>query len=271
MPIHINAQRQPEGPDIYVGFSGGINFTQPVVLNEFNLISSMTGEEGNFFTKDYDILFKNSGTQFHFTFWYPLTEEFHAGLNPGLATYKYSYTTEAFWNDPFSPESEINLTYRHKHKLRYIELPLTLRYVFRFEHISPYIQAGGLYSSLIAADKHVAAELMQNTASGELPINSQGNGGDVYNSYIRSRLALFGGAGAAFDLKSVVLTLDMNYYIGLNNIINESARFSDASFSGTNYDLQDDLKLNHLIFNLAILFPINQITNRGSLDCIYFK
>ena len=267
----VSAQlNKKKGPDIYIGFSGGINFTQAKPLNQFGILNSLTETENDFFTKDYKPLLFNLGNQFNFMFWYPVKEVLHLGISPGMATYNYTYVTTTSWNDEANNDVT-RLTNTHHQKLRYLEIPITVRYLIRFHSMSPYLQVGGSYGRLYAAQKQSSGDLVLETTSGEFPINTQSNSGDVQDAYIGTKLTLFGGVGVAMDLKYVVLTLDANYHHGLNNVVNESNRYSDNTFSGATYDVQDDIKLKHVVINLGLLFPINQIKKRGALDCIYFN
>ncbi|NJK85834.1 MAG: hypothetical protein HC906_07575 [Bacteroidales bacterium] len=85
------------GPNIYVGFSGGINFTQPIVKKSFDIIQPLTIPEQPGKFKTYKPLFSNPGNQFHFQFWYPVKMQLHVGISPGMAAYTYKYNTETNW------------------------------------------------------------------------------------------------------------------------------------------------------------------------------
>ena len=256
-------------PDIYIGFSGGINFTQSLVTEPYGIISSINGTGGNNSTKNYQSLISNLGNQFHFEIWYPISNVLHLGLCPGIGTYTYNYKTSASWIDSTS-STTTNQQLTHNQRLRYFEIPLTIRYVQRFESLSPYLQAGGSYNILMSAQKQAKSSLVQQISGIDYSLSNESTAGDVNSLYIKSKFTAFAGVGTFIDVKIAVISIDASYHFGLNNITNEQNRYNNSTFSGSLNDVQDNLILNHLVFNVALLFPLNSIKRRGAVECIYF-
>jgi hypothetical protein len=266
----LNAQVEKKKlPDMYIGFSGGINFTQSVTNESFGIPSIIDNSGTNNYKKDYQSLFSNFGNQFHFEIWYPLSNIFHIGLCPGIGTYQYNYKTSAQWTDGLTAVSTVQEV-KHNQKLRYFEIPVIFRYVLRFEKISPFLQIGGSYNILMNAQKQAQSTITQKSTNTEYNLNSTSIGGDVSSSFIKSKFTVLGGIGAFFDIKIAVISLDVSYHLGLNNITNEKNRYSNPTFSGAYNDVQDNIVLNHIVFNLSVLFPLNSIKRRGAVECIYF-
>ena len=255
---------------LLVGFYGGINFSKPQIINSYNILETMdhnTSIEG----KDYKSIFQNLGSQFGFITFYPVAGNFHVGLLPSFSTYTYNYNTANSWFDPDLPEMSINQIFNHKQKLRYVEIPLVARYYFGTAALKPYLHGIFSYGILHSADKIVDSEINITQGETPIPINSMGNSASYNNSYITSKLDIGGGAGISYDFNQLILTLDLSYVMNLNNITNEKARYDNPNFTGASYDIQDDIKLNNLFINLGLIFPINKITKRGSVECTYFK
>ncbi len=250
---------------ILVGFKGGINFTQPVPITRYSLISANNPSETGI--KNYKSLISNIGYQYGFVVVYNITDNIALSFQPGFSQYAYSYTNNYTWTDNTNPVNQIDLTYDSKHLLHYMEFPLIIQYSYDFGPVKPYLQGGIQYGMVQNATAKVSTQMIQRSLTGDIPLNVDDNTGDVSSWYIRSRFALIAGVGVRYDFDAVLLALDANYIFGLNNIVNESERYSIQNFSGSSYDIPDDINLHNIVLNVSLLFPINQALQRINDSC----
>lgn len=255
---------------LLVGFYGGVNFSKPLVLEFYQIIESIDDTPA-INEKEYEGFFSNFGNQFGFVAFYPVVGNFHIGLLPSFSTYSYHYNSYNSWIDPSLPDASINQTFKHHQKLRYIECPLVARYYFGTNAFKPFLHGIFSYGFMHSTDKVVESEINYDLGTSAVPITSSENSASYTDSFIKSKLSMGGGAGVSYDLNQLILTLDVSYLVNLNNITNESNRYSNPNFTGASYDIQDDIRLNSIFINLGLIFPINKITKRGAVECTYFK
>lgn len=248
----------------YIGIHGGINFSQPQILGNYDIITLLDGEalQG----RRYNSLFQNFGNQIGFSFILEFNDHIAIGLMPQMARYSYGYSSsiDFFSNDGTLASTTENTS---KQRLNYLNFPLFVQYTIRQADFSPYLIAGFSYGYLRNAQHDVVTNTTIYTDEDELVFSQPAS--DNYSSeFIYSKLNLFGGIGAFYDLTLFRLAVDITYWYGLNNISNETNRFQNQTISGSTYDISDDIKLHHFVLNISLLFPINKQTNRGSLDCV---
>jgi hypothetical protein len=258
----IDIQGQSIKP--YIGLHGGINFTQPQILDSYDIITLLDGEalQG----RQYNPLFRNFGNQIGFSFLLEFSDHISIGLMPQMARYSYGYSSsmEFFSNDGTLASTTENIS---KQRLNYLNFPLFVQYTIRKADFSPYLIAGFSYGYLRNAQHDVVTNTTINTDGEELNF-SQPTSDNYSSEFIHSKLSLLGGIGAFYDLTLFRLAADITYWYGLNNISHETNRFQNQTISGSTYDISDDIKLHHFILNVSFLFPINKQANRGSLDCV---
>ena len=248
-----------------VGFKGGINFTQPIPLARYSVISTNSPEGTG--EKKYRSFLSNPGYQYGFVMIYNLTDNIALSFQPGISQYSYNYSNNYSWTDNSNTSNQIDLTYESRHTLHYLEFPLIVQYSYGSGLLKPYLQGGFQYGMLQNATAKVTTRMIQRSLTGDVPLNMDDNTGDVSAWYIRSRFTLIAGAGVRYDLNSVLLALDASYFFGLNNVVNESGRYSIQNFSGGSYDIPDDISLHNLVINVSLLFPINQTIRRINDSC----
>ena len=250
---------------ILVGFKGGINFTQPIPLARYSVVSTNNAVEAGM--KKYKSFLSNPGYQYGFVIIYNLTENIALSFQPGISQYAYSYSNSYSWADNSNTSNQIDLTYESRHTLHYFEFPLIVQYSYGSGSLKPYLQGGFQYGMIQNATAKVTTQLIQHSLNGDVPLNVDDNTGDVSAWYIRSRFTLLAGAGVRYDLSAVLLALDASYFFGLNNVVNEKGRYSIQNFSGGSYDIPDDINLHNLVINVSLLFPINQTIQRINDSC----
>lgn len=251
----------------YIGLHGGINFTQTTIIQPFTVITYINGEEPS--ETHYDPFFMNLGHQLGFSFFLRLNDHFDVGLLPEISQHSFGYSnSNTFYNTTGEEVSQTEIVSRQR--LNYITIPVIARYTLMKATISPYFFGGFSYGFLRSAQHNVVAITRLQVNGEELEFQNPAT--DNYSSeFIHSKLNVLGGAGLAYNLDMMSISLDVAYALGLNNIAHEANRFGNQNISGTTYDVPSDLKLHHLIVNLGVVFPINKPVNKGSLDCISFK
>jgi hypothetical protein len=262
----ITASFDIQGQSIkpYIGIHGGINFTQPQILGSYDIITLLDGEalQG----RQYNSLFRNFGNQIGFSFLLEFNGHITIGLMPQMARYSYGYSSSM---DFYSNNGTLASTTENKSKqrLNYLNFPLFIQYTIRTADFSPYLIAGFSYGYLRNAQHDVVTNTTIYTDGEEL-VFSQPTSDNYSSEFIHSKLSLFGGVGAFYDLTLFRIAADITYWYGLNNISHETNRFQNQIISGSTYDISDDIKLHHFVLNISILFPVNKQTNRGSLECV---
>lgn len=260
-----NIQAQSIKP--YIGIHGGINFSQPQILESYNIITLLDGEELG--SKQYNSLLRNFGHQLGFSFILEITDLISVGLMPQIAQYVYGYSSsiDFFSNDGLQVSTTENTS---RQRLNYFNIPFFFQYSITKRDFSPYLMAGFSYGYQRSAQHDVETKTTIYT-EGEDLIFPQPTSDNYSSSFIHSKLNAFGGIGAFYNFTLFRLALDVTYWYGLNNISNETNRFQNQTISGSTYDILDDIKLHHFVMNFSVLFPVNKPSNRGSLECVTQK
>jgi hypothetical protein len=219
--------------------------------------------------RDYDPLIWNSGNQIGFSFILEINDHISVGLMPQMARYSYAYSSsmDFYTNDGTIASNTKN---NSKRNFNYVNFPLFLQYTIRQADFSPYLIAGFSYGYLRNA-QHDVETVTTIYTDGEDLVFSQSTSDNYTTSFIHSKLNVFGGIGAFYDLTLLRVAADITYWYGLHNVTHETNRYQNQTISGSTYDISDDIKLHHFILNISLLFPINKQHNRGSLDCVTNK
>jgi hypothetical protein len=249
-----------------VGLKGGLTFVQPFVFQKFNVTNPLDNTISQSGIKTYNPFFRNIGYQYAFTALYKLNNSLDIRLEPAFTTYNYKYRSSYFWQSTGSNSERIDMSIRHQQSLKYIEIPITLRYLYGSGDAKVFIQGGPFYSYLLNAIKSYKREEKYTNTSGVSTLNSDVATGDASQLYVKSRYGINTGIGIDYDLTSVHLTLDVNLNIGINSITNQAARYSTQQFSGGLYDVQDDIRLLIPSVNIGILFPLHK-SARSQMKC----
>ena len=251
-----------------VGFKGGITFTQPLVLQKYNIVDPIDNAIAQSGTKAYNSLFQNIGYQYAFTALYKLTKAIDIRIEPTIANYVYKYRADYSWTGTGANTDRVNMSIDHRQSLNYLEIPVTLRYLYGSGRMRPFIQGGLFYGYLLNAIKSSKKEETYTNASGTATLNSSRETGDATPVYVKSRFGFNAGAGVDYDLSAVHLTLDINLNYGVNQVVNEAGRYSVQQFSGGLYDVQDNLRLLVPSVNIGIIFPLKKPA-RSKVVCEY--
>ena len=90
-----------------------------------------------------------------------------------------------------------------------------------------------------------------------------------YNDqYIKSRLAAVAEVGAIYNFNDLQIMFGIGYHYNFNNVTNENNRYSNQLITGSSYDINDNIRLHALNFNVRIILPLNKPSNLiNSLTC----
>jgi hypothetical protein len=251
-----------------VGFKGGITFTQPLVSQKYNVVNQIDNATAISGIKDYNPLYQNIGYQYAFTALYKLTKTLDIRIEPAISNYVYKYRAEYSWTGTGANTDRVDMSIDHRQSLNYVEIPLTLRYLYGSGKMRPFVQGGIFYGFLLNAIKSSQKEETYTNASGTSTLNSSRETGDATPVYVKSRYGFNAGAGIDYDLSAVYLTLDINLNFGINQVINEAGRYSVQQFSGGLYDVQDNMRLLVPSINIGIIFPLKKPA-RSKVVCEY--
>lgn len=214
-----------------IGFGGGVNTAQIAVLESYNVFEDLTGTT---YVNEYTGMLKNIGNQyFVHAEWF--NDYFIATMKPGTYTYRFNKINEVVFNNETTSQETPYL-------LRYMAVPIELRYRFDLQRFRPYAGVAASYSHL----------LRSNDPSNQTFIRSKFTAGPVAGTYI--------------DLRYVILDLNVGYHLGVHNITNKSNRFETGS---GNTFAQDDIMLNDLQINLSLLFSLQKQKHYSNVECFY--
>ncbi|MGQ1786572.1 MULTISPECIES: outer membrane beta-barrel protein [unclassified Saccharicrinis] len=266
--LHPTFAAKKGKPTLLVGFYGGVNFTQPASLYSYS-VNNVLGSTSDITPKNYHGMLSNRGNQFGFAMFYPAFGNLHIGLLPSYSSYKYAYTTERSWTEETG--STLNDETEHIQKLRYFEIPLSVRYYVGTTKLKPFVEGIVSYGMMHTADKTANSEFTRDNGATASVVQSTSIKSDYSDNFITSRFDLGVGAGVSYDFNQIILMLGASYYININNVTDEENRYSNDLFVGNAYDVQDDLNLHALKVNLSVIFPISKITKRSDIECNYFR
>ena len=249
----------------FIGLHGGINFSIPRVLQNYQVITPLDGTTPE--NRNYSPFFRNFGHQFGFSFYLGIKDHLAIGFLPEFNNYSYRFSSSMDFFDN-QGQTVSSVEYRSMQRLNYLSFPVIVQYNVRKKGFTPYLFAGVAYEVLRNAQHNVN---IITTLAGPDNVFTDNNTDNYSTQFIHSKLDVLGGVGVAYDFTQFRLGLDVSYRLCLNNITSTSGRYDNQTISGSTYDVSDDIKLNNLLINATISFPINKITKKGAVDCTYFK
>lgn len=252
---------------LMVGAKGGLTFVQPLVLQRFNVVNPLDNTTSQSGIKTYKTFFENIGYQYAFTALYKLNKSLDIRLEPNFTTYVYRYHTEYSWLSGGNDAERIDMNIKHRQSLNYLEIPITLRYLYGSGTARPFIQGGIYYGFLLNAIKSSEKTETYSNATGTSTLNSEKQTGDARPLYVKSRYGFNAGIGVDYDFSAVHLTFDINLNFGINSVANESGRYSNQQYTSGLYDIQDNIRFIIPSVNIGILFPLNK-PSKSKVVCL---
>ena len=249
-----------------VGLKGGANLSHIMVLEDFEIFTNLS--EDNSPPKEYNKLYRNIGYQYGFVGLYSLSDKFNLIFEPTFTHYIFRYSREIIWQDTDNESFSRSSNQTHKQNLHYIEFPLVLQYYYNATPLKPYLMIGGYYGYLIGAEKILTVREYTNIEDQSFNTSTDHQHVYVNDQYVRSRIAALAEIGAIYDLTALQIMFGFSYNYSFNNISRENQRYSNQLITGSSYDINDNLRLNSIHFNVRLLFPINKPSNLiKSLKC----
>ncbi len=229
--INVMAQRGSFLDHLRIGFGGGVNSSQVVVKESYNIFEDLTG---NTYNNGYTGMLQNIGNQYFVQVeWF--NDYLILALKPGTYTYRFSKFNEVIFTQE-TVEQEV------PYLLRYISVPLEARYRLDLNRFRPYAGVSIAYSNLL----------------GSFDATNQ--------TFIRPKFTAGAVAGTYIDLRYVILDLNVGYHMGLHNITSKSNRFETGN--GSTF-AQDDILLNDLQISLSVLFSLQKQKHYSNVECFY--
>lgn len=229
--INVMAQRGSFLDHLRIGFGGGVNSSQVVVKESYNIFEDLTG---NTYNNGYTGMLQNIGNQYFVQVeWF--NDYLILALKPGTYTYRFSKFNEVIFTQE-TVEQEV------PYLLRYISVPLEARYRLDLNRFRPYAGISVAYSNLL----------------GSFDATNQ--------TFIRPKFTAGAVAGTYIDLRYVILDLNVGYHMGLHNITSKSNRFETGN--GSTF-AQDDILLNDLQISLSVLFSLQKQKHYSNVECFY--
>lgn len=241
-----------EKTQFYIGIRGGLNITKATVQKSYSSFVSPTdpNEAYKKTYNDYATATATFGLEFSFSF-----QKFTASFQPNYRRQTYSYSNTYEWQDANNAQNYLQVTYKQKTQLDYIELPVFVRYDVVSGAFKPFIQAGFYYAMLNSATKQLNIEGVDHSGGTSRDFSEPASTIGAKDLFIKSSIGAALGIGSSYKVGNVRLIMDATYRIGLNNISNIKNRYTSNALSGAG-DITDDLKLNNITFSFGCLFPM---------------
>lgn len=214
-----------------IGFGGGANMAHISALEPYNVFEDLTGAE---YENSYSGMLENIGNQYFVQVeWY--NKFLVVAVKPGTYTFRFNKNNSVIFTDETIEQQTAYL-------LRYLSVPVEIRYNVDLQRFRPYAGLTASYSHLLGS----------NDASNQ--------------SFIRPKFTAGAVAGLYIDLNYIILDLNLGYLRGLHNIASKSERY--ATGRGSTF-AQDDILLNNLQLSLSLLFSLQKQRRTGAVECYY--
>ena len=241
-----------EKSQFYIGIRGGLSLTKVHVIESYTSFVSPNNPDEKYL-KEYKIFSKpNAAFGLEFSFSY---SKFTASFQPNYRRQTFSYANTYEWADANNSQNYLQLTYKQKTTLDYIELPLFIRYDIVSGAFKPFVQIGFYYGILNNATKELTIEGVDNAAGTSRNFNEPASIIGAKDLFIKSSIGAAIGVGTSYKVGNIRLILDATYRKGFNNVSNRQNRYASNSLSGAG-DVTDDIKLNTITFSFGCLFPM---------------
>jgi len=246
----------------YVGISSGINQFQPKVQESFSEIDYWGADVLE--TKDYSSSEQPIGYHLGLITIFSPTKFLQIALNPSYAQQRWGYRTEYAWNDIDNENNSYEVDYSHQYTLHYLQLPLTARYVFLPRRWKPFIQAGIQYQMRVDATKELVSAGTDFTSGSPISLQNDTQSTTATSLFNNSQWAAKAGGGIYYHFTGCMAGIELNYYYGLNSIVNDQTRFSATrNFQGLGNAL-DDIRLSGREITFQLVFPMKYLTKSFS-------
>ena len=212
----------------------GLNMTQVQVVNSIS---------GASYSKDYT---GNNGWQFGLSIGYNFNK--NLSLHSGLIAFNKRYDISYAFEDRYQVDVKVRMTY--------LDIPLYLRFKSPIsKKFEAFVNMGGYGGRLVSAE---ADFLLTKKLDKENSITFSDNGLSSINRKNKMEFGMLTGIGLSTNLKNAALSLEVNYFNGINyNLTNSDNRYADGELLMSYFYLDDDLRLDNLSISLSYVVKIN--------------
>jgi opacity protein-like surface antigen len=251
---------------IYIGLSGGMNFSKPHVVKEYSLLvaTPQSSSNNSNLEKTYEPLFKSSGGQFGLYLSYSFKRNLSIVFQPAYQTNSFNYLTAYSWSDTVNG-ADFGMEMMHEQKISGVSLPLLVRWDFTVSQFSPYIQ-GGIFTNFT---HHARKTIFYDyTIDGSVDKKTADQTGetDLTKHINKANFGLTAGVGFTYFANYFAISLESNFRYGFRSMVNDQNRYADYTGLSVQYlDVLDQLKLMNLDIQLTIMFPIDNSITLGIL------
>ncbi len=240
-----SAWAQRPGGTFLIGLKGGVNFTQPIVLERYSVlqpgINGGNGAQG----KRYNPLFTNRGFQAGPFFIFRASSRVSFIWEILYFNSRFGYEQDFAWNNP-GALFPINFTQTTTQSASYFESPLMIRIYMANSAFSPFIQFGGFFGIRSG---------IQNTFEyeGQIPTGFINQSTVETQNFERFRFGPMGGLGFEWLTGPIVWNLGANARYPLGQIFNPQTR-NRTAWQNIHLDVIDELQLLNFEAYLGIAF-----------------
>lgn len=236
-------------PRLSIGVMAGANLTSGIAQNNRSFLHQ-TGNESSGGQKQYT---RQIGNFLGLKAEYRLNKNIL--MNVGLRTNKmnFAYTVNYNWHD--DKNNSIGLKNIHSNNLRYIEIPLHIKYELKGK-LRPFLQAGLFYGYLQMAERSMEYTVTENI-QGFYQANTYTTTIKTADQLLKYHTGYSLAAGFEFNIGSNLFICSANLQNGFNNIVSNQNIYTNKELMYHFYDIFDNIKISNLCIGITYLYAIN--------------
>lgn len=147
-------------------------------------------------------------------------------------------------------QKELDSQIEYSENLSLFSLPLSVTYDFKYKWLTPYARLGVNFDYLLNASSTVARKISGNNEVG----NVKPSDIDIIDDRNKINVSAIIGAGVKYGVKKGYLMLDLRYYMGITNSVNDENRW-DNEEKIPYYYVDDDFAVNNIFISIGYVFP----------------
>ena len=213
-------------PTFSIGICGGANIPFEKTINQYSVVYPNGQAPASYKTKPGFQMGLQAEKRVFDNFWIQLG---------------FSYRSSSYTHKLYDVDSQ---TINYSERLTYFDVPLSVKYYFRFHRVIPYLQAGAYFSFL----------------SNALSTTTSGDQKDIIDrTALRNTLqtGYFGCAGLGYSVKSFMVFLDLRYIVFPENVNKAGTRYDDQVNLYKYYYIDDDFRLNNMQVNIGASYNLS--------------
>jgi hypothetical protein len=237
----------------WLGVRGGANLTKVNPTTAFSILAP-TNYDASESRKKYDnFSLTGSHVTMEVTFYY---KQFTFSLQPTFQHSRFAYSNQYRWLGD-TENNNVELNYKQEQKVDHLLIPLVVKYEFMAStRLRPYVQIGIFQAFRIGATKEVTVSGIDQASGGQNQFEDEPITVGAKDLFAKKYWGVLGGAGVYYNLRNNVrLNFDVQYKLGMSNIVSAENRYSNDRLSGVG-DAMDDLEMDNINISLGCLFPL---------------